>query len=192
MESPFSSLVFVVLGFAISLCALLVESQSQHLSPPPPSPPPPPPPPSSPPPPPPLSPPPPPPLSPSPPQSPTPPPPESPTPPSPNSPSRPDSSNSPSPLESPGPPPPDRPANQLNSKNDQKRLPPPSHRGPRPTNNRRPHPPPPHPGHKYNAGKKIGLLFVGMAAILQIGVIGFLVFKRRQLLRVKDRYETCS
>ncbi|CAL9009722.1 unnamed protein product [Prunus brigantina] len=181
MESPFSSLVFVVLGFAISLCALLVESQSQRLSPPPPSPPP------SPPPPPPPSPPPPPPPSPPPPQSPTPPPPESPTPSS-----RPDSSNSPSPLESPGPPPPDHPANQLNYKNDQKRLPPPSHRGPTPTNNRRPRPPPPHPGHKYNAGKKIGLLFVGMAAILQIGVIGFLVFKRRQLLRVKDRYETCS
>lgn len=156
MESPFSSLVFVVLGFAISFCALLVDSQSQDvvnnvLSPP------------------------------------ALPPPESPTPPSP-----PDSSNSPSPPDTPGPPPPDRPANQLNSKNDPKSLPPPSHRGPRPTNYRRRHPPPPHPGHKYNAGKKIGLLFVGIAAILQIGVIGFLVFKRRQLLIVKDRYETCS
>jgi hypothetical protein len=32
-----------------------------------------------------------------------------------------------------------------------------------------------------NAGKAIGLLFVGIAAILQIGVVWFLVYKRRQL-----------
>ncbi|KDP22723.1 hypothetical protein JCGZ_01825 [Jatropha curcas] len=37
---------------------------------------------------------------------------------------------------------------------------------------------------KMNTGKKIVLLFVGIAAILQIGVVGFLVFKRRQLWRI--------
>ncbi|KAE8650907.1 hypothetical protein Csa_002672, partial [Cucumis sativus] len=43
-----------------------------------------------------------------------------------------------------------------------------------------------------NKGKKVGLFFVGIAAVLQICVVGFLVFKRRQLLRVKDRYEGFS
>ncbi|KAF2300974.1 hypothetical protein GH714_018781 [Hevea brasiliensis] len=47
-------------------------------------------------------------------------------------------------------------------------------------------------GHAMNTGQKIGLFFVGIAVILQIGVVGFLVFKRRQLLRIQDRYETCS
>ncbi|KAL5755591.1 hypothetical protein ACOSQ2_020337 [Xanthoceras sorbifolium] len=54
-----------------------------------------------------------------------------------------------------------------------------------------PPPPPPHEK-KRNMGKKMGLLFAGFAGILQIGVVGFLVFKRRQLLVIKDRYETCS
>jgi hypothetical protein len=61
---------------------------------------------------------------------------------------------------------------------------------------RRSHPPPPPPppskNHPMNSGKKIGLLFVGIAAILQIGVVGFLAYKRRQLLKINDRYEACS
>lgn len=56
--------------------------------------------------------------------------------------------------------------------------------------------PPPHPQkkhrHSLNTGKKIGLLFAGVAAILQIGVVGFLVFKRRQLLKINDRYDNYS
>uniref|UniRef100_A0A2P2QLC1 Uncharacterized protein n=1 Tax=Rhizophora mucronata TaxID=61149 RepID=A0A2P2QLC1_RHIMU len=55
-------------------------------------------------------------------------------------------------------------------------------------------PPPPTPlppRHKMNTGKKIGLLFVGIAAILQIVVVGYLVFKRKQLLKLKDGYENC-
>lgn len=43
-----------------------------------------------------------------------------------------------------------------------------------------------------NTGKKIGLLFAGVAAILQIGVVGFLVFKRRQLLKINDGYDNYS
>ncbi|KAB2613067.1 branchpoint-bridging protein [Pyrus ussuriensis x Pyrus communis] len=181
MELPFSSLVFVVLWFSISHCTLLVQSQSQNgtVSKPPP-------PPSSQP-----LPPLPPPPSPPPPQSSTlsPPPPESPTPP-PNPPPLPESPNMPSPSESPLPP--DRPPNQISSNNDSKRPPPPPYKGQKPKSGRREHSLPPQRGHKYNAGKKIGLLFVGTASILQIGVIGFLVFKRRQLLKVKDRYGTCS
>ncbi|EOX99751.1 Uncharacterized protein TCM_008624 [Theobroma cacao] len=34
-------------------------------------------------------------------------------------------------------------------------------------------------------GKKIGLLFTGIVIILQVDVVRFLVFKRRQLLKVK-------
>jgi len=53
------------------------------------------------------------------------------------------------------------------------------------------HAPPPPP--KMNAGKKVGLLFAGIAAIMQVGVVGFLVVKRRQLLKNdEDRYENCS
>ncbi|KAH1085280.1 hypothetical protein GYH30_017326 [Glycine max] len=52
---------------------------------------------------------------------------------------------------------------------------------------RPPPPPPPPPPHKMNAGKKVGLLFVGIAAIMQVGVVGFLVIKRRQLLKSDDR-----
>ncbi|KAL9460786.1 hypothetical protein AB3S75_003901 [Citrus x aurantiifolia] len=58
-----------------------------------------------------------------------------------------------------------------------------SHRRPPPQNKHR---------HSINTGKKIGLLFAGVAAILQIGVVGFLVFKRRQLLKINDRYDNYS
>ncbi|CAI0419420.1 unnamed protein product [Linum tenue] len=47
-----------------------------------------------------------------------------------------------------------------------------------------------HKRKKMNPGKMIGLVFAGVAAILQVGVIGFLVFKRKQL--IKDRYEPYS
>ncbi|XP_022777229.1 uncharacterized histidine-rich protein DDB_G0274557-like, partial [Durio zibethinus] len=57
----------------------------------------------------------------------------------------------------------------------------------------RPRPPPSHShNYKLNTGKKLGLLFVGIVISLQIGVVGLLVFKRRQLLKVKGTYETCS
>lgn len=56
---------------------------------------------------------------------------------------------------------------------------------------RRPPPPPP-PAHQMNGGKKIGLLFAGIAGIMQIGVVGFLVYKRRQLSKTKDLFETGS
>ncbi|KAG4960377.1 hypothetical protein JHK87_037010 [Glycine soja] len=52
------------------------------------------------------------------------------------------------------------------------RRPPPPHR--RHHHRRPPPPPPPPPPHKMNAGKKVGLLFVGIAAIMQVGVVGFL------------------
>ena len=39
-----------------------------------------------------------------------------------------------------------------------------------------------------NQGKKIGILFMVIATILQIGVVGFLIFKRRQLLKLKDTF----
>ncbi|XP_054783981.1 leucine-rich repeat extensin-like protein 3 [Prosopis cineraria] len=45
---------------------------------------------------------------------------------------------------------------------------------------------------RMNGGKKIGLLFAGIAGLMQIGVIGFLVFKRRQLLRTKDAFEVSA
>lgn len=83
--------------------------------------------------------------------------------------------------------------------------PPPPKKSPPP---RSPPPSPPHnssdltpplnaPGTKQQsqqkkAGKVVGLSFLGMAGIMQIGVVGFLVFKRRQLLKTKDRYETGS
>lgn len=120
-------------------------------------------------------------LTPPPPLSPPPPPPGSPPPPSPFS-----------------PPPTPAPSSekQHNLKNDSSRnrsAPPPR----RQTKSGRHSPPPPPPPlrqreSKINVGKKIGLLFSGIAAILQIGVISFLVFKRRQLLKVTNRYETCS
>ncbi|KOM25806.1 hypothetical protein LR48_Vigan192s000400 [Vigna angularis] len=53
------------------------------------------------------------------------------------------------------------------------------------------HAPPPPP--KMNAGKKVGLLFAGIAATMQVGMVGYLVVKRRQLLNSdEDRYENCS
>ncbi|XP_038900729.1 proline-rich receptor-like protein kinase PERK2 [Benincasa hispida] len=175
MERPLTTLIFVISGFAFSVLSLLVESQTQDganptLSPPIPSPPPP------------SPPPPPPPLSPLPPPPPPPPPPPilSPPPP-PLSPSPPPFSPPP-PFPSPLPP---------------RRRPPPFHAS---ENGKKSPPVPPkninntNQGSKrsLNKGKKVGLFFVGIAAVLQICVVGFLVFKRRQLLRVKDRYEGFS
>uniref|UniRef100_A0A803NY99 Uncharacterized protein n=1 Tax=Cannabis sativa TaxID=3483 RepID=A0A803NY99_CANSA len=106
----------------------------------------------------------------------------------------------PPPVQSPPPPsppksPPPPASPQLPSNIESNKSPPPPinspHRHPF-SHKRKPPPPPPPHEHKINAGKKIGLLFSGIAAILQIGVISFLVFKRRQLLKVNDRYEACS
>ncbi|WZZ62281.1 hypothetical protein YC2023_062388 [Brassica napus] len=105
-------------------------------------------------------------LSPPPPPSPSPPPP----PPPPPSPSP--------PPNSPPPPPP----NELAS--------PPQSRRNKP---RRLRPPPPPPVRTFkqsekssglNTGKIVGLVFAGIAALLQICVVAFLVFKRNQLLRM--------
>ncbi|CAN1218371.1 hypothetical protein LINPERPRIM_LOCUS1310 [Linum perenne] len=38
-----------------------------------------------------------------------------------------------------------------------------------------------------NKGKMIGFIFAGVAAVLQAGVIGFLVFQRKQLMRLNQR-----
>ncbi|KAL9235495.1 hypothetical protein vseg_010250 [Gypsophila vaccaria] len=43
-----------------------------------------------------------------------------------------------------------------------------------------------HGSSSLNPGQKIGLLFAGIVVILQIGVVGFLGFKRRQLLKTRD------
>ncbi|KAJ7963253.1 leucine-rich repeat extensin-like protein 3 [Quillaja saponaria] len=183
MESLLSTLGLVIFGFAISIFASLVVSEVdvasvQHFASPPP-------PPASPPPP-----------SPPPPSPSPPPPPPSPSPPPPTPLSPPPlpsylSPPPPSPLpRSPAPPPP----GQL-PKNEPMRSSPPPVRSSHSDSNykayHRKFRPPPPPEHNINIGKKIGLLFVGIAAILQIGVVGFLVFKRRQLLK-KDRCETYS
>lgn len=43
-----------------------------------------------------------------------------------------------------------------------------------------------HPDRKINIEKKIGLLFIGIATILQVAVVGFLGFKRWQISKLKD------
>lgn len=97
---------------------------------------------------------------------------------------------SPPPFPLPPPPPPPSPSLSHRSHH----SPPPSHNhnhSIRPNHDkhtyRRPPPPPPSSAHQMNGGKKIGLLFAGIAGIMQIGVAGFLVFKRRQLLKTKDK-----
>ncbi|KAJ0987605.1 hypothetical protein J5N97_005961 [Dioscorea zingiberensis] len=48
-------------------------------------------------------------------------------------------------------------------------------------------PPPPHlRKERLNFGKKLGLLFVGIGVLLQIGLGGFLAFKRWQLKKLED------
>ncbi|XP_010654441.1 classical arabinogalactan protein 9 [Vitis vinifera] len=195
MEQPFSTLLFVILGFGFCIYAVLVDAQSKveskpNTTPPPPSPPPPP---AVPPPPTPLSPPPPPPSpSPPPPPSPSPPPPPSPSPPpSPPPPSPPPPPQRPRPLTPPTPPTPNHHSSKKNSTSHSKNAAtdPTSNVNPnRMNNDTAEH----HHDQKINLGKTIGLLFVGIAGILQICVVGFLTFKRRQLLKLKDRYETCS
>ncbi|KAI8029095.1 hypothetical protein LOK49_LG01G01915 [Camellia lanceoleosa] len=39
-----------------------------------------------------------------------------------------------------------------------------------------------------NLGKKIGLMFVGIVGIMQVGVVALLLIKRRQLLKNNSRY----
>nr|DAD49095.1 TPA_asm: hypothetical protein HUJ06_019032 [Nelumbo nucifera] len=48
------------------------------------------------------------------------------------------------------------------------------------------------PPRKINTGKKIGVLFAGIAGILQVAVVGFLVFKRWQISKMKHKYGVCS
>ncbi|CAN1827317.1 hypothetical protein LINPERHAP1_LOCUS31901 [Linum perenne] len=34
-----------------------------------------------------------------------------------------------------------------------------------------------------NTGKMVGLIFLGIAGAMQVGVVGFLVFKRNQIIK---------
>ncbi|KAK4365642.1 hypothetical protein RND71_013522 [Anisodus tanguticus] len=99
----------------------------------------------------------------------------------------------PQPSQPPPPPPPPHP-------------PPPLPRPPPPPHHRRHPPPPPKSVHsapkmteskhdkshgksrkKPNWGKKLGFMFVGVAGILQVCVVAFLLIKRRQLLKADSR-----
>ncbi|KAJ9691948.1 hypothetical protein PVL29_011180 [Vitis rotundifolia] len=187
MEQPFSTLLFVILGFGFCIYAVLVDAQSKVESQPNTTSPPPPiyrPPPSPP--------------SPAPPPLPSPPPrpPAVPPPPTPLSPPPPPQSPSTPPPSSPPPPQRPRPRPRPNTTNKNSTdhsknaaTDPTSNVNPNQMNNDSAEH---HHGQKINLGKTIGLLFVGIAGILQIFVVGFLTFKRRQLLKLKDRYETCS
>ncbi|RYQ88773.1 hypothetical protein Ahy_B09g095769 isoform A [Arachis hypogaea] len=55
-----------------------------------------------------------------------------------------------------------------------------------------PPPPPSRQQSGMNTGKKVGLLFVGIVAVMQIAMVSFLVFQRNQLLKGNDRYENYS
>ncbi|XXG55038.1 hypothetical protein AAC387_Pa03g2773 [Persea americana] len=48
------------------------------------------------------------------------------------------------------------------------------------------HPGSKQPTRKVNLGRKIGLLFVGMAGLLQVAVVGFLGFRRWQISNIKE------
>ncbi|XP_059303003.1 leucine-rich repeat extensin-like protein 3 [Lycium ferocissimum] len=168
--------IILTFGIFFILFTLPVNSQgnvnSTNLQPPPPEKLPPPPPPPHPPPPPPYSPPPPSPLAPPPPHPP-PPPPYSPPPPSPLAPP-------PPPPSTQGAPPP--PASK---KKDAEKK----HLQHRHQNNPILRPPSqPSKGKKLNWGKRLGLMFVGIAAILQVCVVAFLIIKRRQLLKADSRF----
>uniref|UniRef100_A0A5B7BQ58 Putative inverted formin-2 n=1 Tax=Davidia involucrata TaxID=16924 RepID=A0A5B7BQ58_DAVIN len=157
MELPALTLAVVGLGVLFGFFALPVESLGNVTPPPPP--PPPPPPQQSPPPPPP---------------SPTPPPPLSPPPPSPSSPPPPPPSP-PTPPSSPRPPLPPPPPKKR------------GHRSPKWQNDNQNQPrrgnTSPTSEQKLNLGKMIGLMFAGIAAILQVCVVAFLIIKRRQFLK---------
>ncbi|KAL3639791.1 hypothetical protein CASFOL_014759 [Castilleja foliolosa] len=177
MDSPLLTLIISILfGFH----ALVAESQQDVNPPPPPIPPPPatppPPPPYTTPPPPPYTPPPSPPYT-TPPQSPPdttppPPPPYTTTPPPPlyTTPPPPPSYSTPPP---PPPPPPPEPS--------RRHLTPPGGVGPE---NSIPQP----ERHTLNTGKKIGLMFIAIAVILQVCVAAFLFITRRQLLKAENAY----
>ncbi|KAL3375709.1 hypothetical protein AABB24_006929 [Solanum stoloniferum] len=47
---------------------------------------------------------------------------------------------------------------------------------------------PPQKETKLNWGKRLGLMFVGIAAILQICVVAFIIIKRRQLLKAHSGF----
>ncbi|KAK8971342.1 hypothetical protein KSP40_PGU001890 [Platanthera guangdongensis] len=53
---------------------------------------------------------------------------------------------------------------------------------------RRRHPQSPPPLGKLNLGKKVGLLFVAIAAVLQVTFASFLIYRRRQLKKMGRRY----
>ncbi|ERN11232.1 hypothetical protein AMTRI_Chr04g243050 [Amborella trichopoda] len=46
--------------------------------------------------------------------------------------------------------------------------------------------------HGMNAGKKVGLFFVGIAGVFQVGAAVFLLFKRKQFLETKAQHGVCS
>lgn len=58
-------------------------------------------------------------------------------------------------------------------------------------------PPPPKKSHpsddqKKKRAKQIGYWFVGAVGVLQVAVIGFLVYKRREISKMIDRHESSS
>ncbi|XP_022152564.1 proline-rich receptor-like protein kinase PERK9 [Momordica charantia] len=165
MERPLTTFIFVISGFAFSILSLLVECQPQDR-------------PNSP-------------VTPSPPRLPS-PPPRSPSlpPPSPPSPPQP-SPLSPPPPSPVSPPPPRRrrsssppPSRASSARNENPQL-----GGTHKKNNKKNQA---EKRSRLNKGKQVGLFFVGIAAVLQVCVVGFLVFKRRQLLRFKEQYESFS
>ncbi|KAH6781266.1 hypothetical protein C2S51_006559 [Perilla frutescens var. frutescens] len=121
----------------------------------------------------------------------SPPPPPPPSPPPPTSPPPPPYSPPP-PLRSPPPPtPPASPSPSRPPPPPRKRLhptPPRGQHGDHEHRRKRPSPPPPPPPkrEKINTGKKVGLMFIGVAAILQVCVISFLFISRRQLLKAES------
>ncbi|KAK4267220.1 hypothetical protein QN277_024031 [Acacia crassicarpa] len=190
MDSPFSTLGFVIFGITFSIYSGIAKSQPPSPSVSRPSPPPLPPPPSY------L-------VPPPPPHT----PPRSPPlrPPHSLSPPRSRHSSPPPNLALKGPEPkpnskspPLRPPHSLSPPRSRHSSPPPNLAlkgpGPKPNSKRPPYhrSPPRPPSPRMNVGKKIGLLFAGIAGIMQIGVVGFLVFKRRQLLRMKDAFEASA
>ncbi|KAL5728611.1 hypothetical protein ACHQM5_001678 [Ranunculus cassubicifolius] len=178
---PLLYVIFVIWGCLGDFCVYIVESQDQFnvitdgqgnvivgqevFSPPPPSPPPPSPPPPSPPP-------------------PSPPPPSPPPPMSPPPPLAPDSSPPPPPRQSPPPPPSLHVRNESTNSSNTRRSPPHNLHVQR-------RPPPPH-RKPPNRGKEVGYWFVGAVGVLQIGVIGFLVYKKKEISKMTDRHENSS
>ncbi|XP_010534928.1 PREDICTED: uncharacterized protein LOC104810363 [Tarenaya hassleriana] len=111
--------------------------------------------------------------------APPPPMPSEPPPPQPPLPPLPPTASPPPPPESPPPPPPRKNSNFSPNRNRRLRPPPPPPRLQLEEKSKR---------SELNTGKTVGIVFAGFAAMLQVCVVTFLVFKRRQLLKTRDSY----